>query len=70
MTRKDFELIAAAIKRNRDAASSPTNWFSTSYGDEIASVIDDLACDLAGELAKANPAFNQARFLRACGVEE
>lgn len=59
MTRKDFELIAAAIKRA--VQSEPR---------VVADALGDLARDLAGELVKTNPAFNQARFLRACGVEE
>jgi hypothetical protein len=62
MTRKDFELIAAAIWRALDDAI-------TDAEDDAFQRIGDLARDLAGELTKTNPAFNQARFLRACGVE-
>lgn len=55
MTRKDFQLIARVIKESEGA------------------VIDDLSRDglaemFADELASTNPAFDRARFLKACGV--
>ncbi|WP_187971144.1 hypothetical protein [Aquibium microcysteis] len=59
MTRKDFELIAAAINRAAQRADNEGE-HGTVY---------DLACDLAGELTKTNPKFDQRRFLVACGVE-
>lgn len=59
MTRKDFELIAKAVHRCRH------------YDDpqEVSDRLDALASDLAGELAAANPNFDTARFLKACGSE-
>jgi len=55
MTRKDFELIAAAVK---------SVWLSHEPSRTT------IANSLASALATTNPAFNRARFLTACGVEE
>lgn len=51
MTRRDFELIAAVI---RDA-------HLTVHGQRVT-----LASDMANALECTNPAFDRARFLRAC----
>ena len=66
MTKKDYELIAAAIKRTVDEARA---YEHPAYGLSIRlSALEDLANDLAGELTKTNPRFDQRRFLVACGV--
>ncbi len=63
MTRKDYEMIAAAIRRQMTELDPGTN------SDAVALVaLDNLAADLAGELTATNPRFDQARFLRACRV--
>ena len=55
MTRKHFEAIAATIK-------------AIPFTDEQDRVIS--ACRLADEVcAPANPRFNRALFLKACGLE-
>lgn len=57
MTRKDFILIAAALKGI--------------HGDSeyIGEIQFDIVCDaLANALATSNPRFNRATFLAACGV--
>lgn len=61
MTRKDYELIAAAIKRAHDTSHSAA-------GCDGTAIVEDLAEDLAGELEATNPRFDAARFLEACGV--
>lgn len=54
MTRKDFELIAEAIKQIT----------ANDYPQDRA----DKAQLFARVLATTNPAFNPSRFLTACGV--
>jgi hypothetical protein len=58
MTRKDFQLIADAVKR--------LQVFSNSGSDEIS--LGLVAKELADALATTNPNFDRARFLTACGV--
>jgi hypothetical protein len=54
MTRKDFELIAATIKAQRDVTPNLC--------------VDLLARDFADVLKATNKQFNRDKFLRACGV--
>lgn len=54
MTRKDYELIANTVG-------------GMTYLSETDRAT--IAHDFADELAKTNPRFNRATFLRACGVE-
>ncbi len=56
MTRKDYVLIAAAIKA---ASAAP------GYPERNAFV----AFSLADALATDNPRFDRVRFLKACGVQ-
>lgn len=58
MTRKDYILIAAALRDARQANSTAAH--------EIA--ISDAAFILARSLANDNPRFDRARFLAAAGV--
>jgi hypothetical protein len=67
MTRKDYELIAAAIKRHATKADKAV-YHRFPGSQETRSALSDLADDLAGELAAANPAFKADKFLKACGV--
>ena len=62
MTKKDYELIAEALKiANGSITVAP-------YDSETAlSLVSVL---LADRLEKENPRFNRARFLSACGVVE
>lgn len=59
MTRKDYDRLAAAFKRNRHFDDP----------QDVSDRLDALAADLAGELAAENPRFDTARFLKACGCE-
>lgn len=58
MTRKDYELIAAAIKQNR--RTSPK-------GDIISA--SDFVATLAARLAEDNPRFDKQKFVEACKGE-
>lgn len=54
MTRKDFELIAATLKAQRDHTPNL--------------IVDTLARDFADVLRATNPQFNRDKFIRACGA--
>lgn len=55
MSRKDYELIAGVI--------------SNSQGLTRGGIMDTLAERFADELAKENPRFDRAKFLKACKVQ-
>lgn len=62
MTRKDYQLIAKAIKRASE------NW--EGFEEECpAVVIAGISAILAVHLEQENPRFDRARFLEACGVK-
>lgn len=61
MTRKDYILIAASIKRVRDG-------YAPNWDANLFRALDDVAHTLANELAGDNSAFDHDRFLKACGV--
>lgn len=61
MTKKDFELIAAAIVSTR----IPYDRVSLSA---YQLMLGAVAESLANALATTNPRFDRARFLAACGV--
>lgn len=61
MTKKDYIMLARAIKSNSDRYNKA--------GDTTASNI--LACmvqEIAGELQRDNARFNSDKFLVACGL--
>jgi len=64
MARKDFELIAAAVRDQLDAARSDA------AAEHARAYLGALARDLAHEFANGNPQFDRTRFLNACGVTE
>lgn len=57
MTKKDYELLAKAVKRQFD------------FFGENESVMTRFAVYLATDLENTNERFDRKRFLRACGVE-
>lgn len=57
MTRKDYELIAAALKQARDAAP----------GHEWRLGVLDAADLIGRALRRDNPRFEKARFMAAAG---
>lgn len=60
MTRKDFELIAEAIRDARDGAATMPHG-DRSYGAFAA------ADAIAHALRRTHPRFEKARFMAACG---
>ena len=66
MTRKDFELIADAIR------DSIINYRTVdrSHLDEPAAMYYAVVAELSGALARNNPRFDRARFIAACGIKE
>lgn len=69
MTRRDFELIANALK-----AAKPTAHPEGTEAAEIATLAENVAwrnvaLSFADHLSATNPRFDRERFLRACGVE-
>jgi len=65
MTRKDYELIAKAIK---DVGL----WYHVGEGERqhgAGVVLFSLAMELARELGADNPRFDKQRFLAACEVK-
>lgn len=61
MTRKDYILIAEALKTVRDG-------YSPHWNANLFRACDDHAHDLADRLGRDNPRFERDRFLKACGV--
>lgn len=59
MTKKDYELIASALKIN-----IWDNDYLENYEDAKI-----LFSKIADKLASKNPRFNKEKFLQACGVE-
>lgn len=63
MTKKDFEAIAAAFKRQKDFHE-----VALPAGDAVVKVaLQDLATDLSAHFKASNPNFDRTRFIRACG---
>lgn len=62
MTKKDFELIAAALRSAR-VGDNDTIAAKAVYNNGI----DNASHRMADALAKTNPRFDRERFLIACG---
>jgi len=62
MTRKDYVLIAQAIKTQIELSDK------FEEGESRAGA-QNIAYDLAWKLYEDNPRFDRARFLEACGVK-
>ena len=59
MHRKDYALIADALRRARYAAAN-----------DVGALVgnSDAALELADALKRDNPRFDRAKFLAACGI--
>lgn len=64
MTKKDYELIARAIKRQWTIQVSITG-----TGDKSLA-IHETALRIAYALKTENPRFDKDKFLQACGIED
>jgi hypothetical protein len=58
MTKKDFEKIAAILKRNRESTTLVTDHL----------FLNQITSDFAVMLAEDNPRFDRKRFLEAAGI--
>ncbi len=65
MTRKDYVLIADAIAI---AQANPCHFFNGGNVDAYTNGAFSVAVAIANRLAADNPAFDRARFLKACGI--
>ena len=65
MTRKDYILIAAALRNAHDAIRQKE---PAECHDDMLDGIGYAADYLVDALANDNPRFDRARFLAACGV--
>jgi hypothetical protein len=65
MTKKDYVLIAAAIKDSACVNADRTQ----DYSDGIRTQLHVTACKIAHSLEATNPLFDRTRFLAACGVQ-
>ena len=63
MSKKDFIIIAGAIKRQMDAHPEPST-----YDALVRSSLNNLANDLGAEFGKTNAMFDLHRFKVACGL--
>lgn len=61
MTKKDYELIASALKSTYDEEAG-------SYGEERGVV--KAAKKIAEKIAEKNESFKKETFLQACGVQK
>lgn len=59
MTRKDYILIATALRNSRPAADSEAD---AQWGMDVSGIALSLQQD--------NPLFDMRRFIQACGVED
>jgi len=68
MTRKDFELIARAVRDARPIAKLDSLTSQAARNGVIGanSALDQVARNLADELKATNPRFDAARFIEAC----
>jgi hypothetical protein len=65
MTRKHFEIIAAALRSTRP----PVELMPTDGPAAYSQWRDDVT-SMTVALVDTNPRFDQAKFLKACGVED
>lgn len=65
MQKRHFELIAASISRSRMAKGLIGNAKQRQAAQDGIRLV---AIDLAASFAAANPLFDKARFMKACGL--
>ena len=67
MTRKDYELIAKALRATRDRVDSENDGKEGAHRDQQLRGVRRAAAHLATALESDNPRFDVQRFLTACG---
>ena len=75
MTKKDYELIASIITKEYDRAQhlagyhkDVDEWTAHRRWTGHAEGVHQVALNLAFELSKENPRFDEKRFFEACGI--
>jgi hypothetical protein len=69
MTKKDYELIAGALRRSLRAPGE-TQGASTPEEDAVWNTAVEVAASFIGiEIARHNPRFDRERFMKACELE-
>jgi hypothetical protein len=68
MTNKDFDLIAATLKAERERLYTNATLFSADINPEQLRLLNALAHDFANRLKATNKQFNRDKFPHACGV--
>lgn len=68
MTKKDFEAIARAIQNDRKHWSAARGYDMAEIEGAL-SALSSVGESIATYCQQANPQFNRARFLAACGIE-
>jgi hypothetical protein len=68
MTRKDYEIIAAAIRATRERIDATTCSETEKWDRQLQQRgVRRAAAHIADALHEDNPRFDTARFLTACG---
>ena len=67
MTRKDYELIATALKLQKDKAERVNVLFVDGVSPYLVQWRDDVAV-ISKALAEENPFFDRDKFYSACGM--
>ena len=67
MTKKDYILIAAAVKAGTALWAAPEDRKDPDVATYLGAV-SDVASAIADALERQNPRFDRTRFLTACGV--
>lgn len=71
MTKKDYLIIAKAIKETKKAVDDYTGMATLEVANEIKTeVFGHLQAQLEYILIQDNPRFNSQKFLKACEIEE
>lgn len=72
MTRKDYVAIAAVLnyqRANQEQQAALSGKHCSAEHKFSAYVVDAISRDIAEVMARDNPRFDRARFLKACGVQ-
>lgn len=70
MTRKHYEAVARRIKHRFDmaVAEHAAGSIHSTAKKAVHAALNELACDLAFDFRADNKNFDEARFLKACGI--
>jgi hypothetical protein len=69
MSKKDYELIARALKDSKPQSKLNANYQDNVYFERMV-VWESVINKVAAEMENENPRFNRAKFLQACGYND